>query len=169
MRNKYLARIRIDDAHVGQILGTPDNKLLHVAPHVGEACSLDVVLAEQVEKLDHVPQEFLRDPLARGVDADFDARRAEEHRRSEHAHADRLPETARRADQDLLLQMTPVVASQDFALLARKFAGRLSLPEDPCARPDEIVVEEALVVTPPPPVLVEEREGVAAALHAAET
>jgi hypothetical protein len=65
--------------------------------------------------------------------------------------------------------MAPVVSSQDFALLARKFARRLPLPEDACARPDEIVMEEALVETPPPPVVVEEREGVAAALHPAES
>jgi hypothetical protein len=59
VRDKYLARVRVDDAHVGQVLGTPDDKLFHVAPHVCESCTLDVVLAEQVEELDHVPQEFL--------------------------------------------------------------------------------------------------------------
>jgi hypothetical protein len=103
VRDKYLAWVRVDDAHVGQVLGVPYYKLLHVAPHVCEARFLDVVLAEQIEKLDNVPQEFLGDALARGIDADFDAGRAVQHRSRKHADADRFPETARRADEDLLL------------------------------------------------------------------
>jgi hypothetical protein len=65
--------------------------------------------------------------------------------------------------------MAPVVSSQDFALVTRKFARRLSLPEDSCARSDEIVMKKALVVAPPPPVFVEEGQGVAAGLHPAES
>jgi len=114
----YLARIRVDDADVGHVLCAPHHELLHVAPDGCEARALDVVLAYQLEKLDDVAQKLLRDALARRVDADFDAGRAVEHGRAEHADADRFPEAAWRADQNFLLDVAPVVSSQDFALLA---------------------------------------------------
>ena len=166
--NFYLARVRVDDAHVGEVDRAPHDELLHVAPHVGEARALHVVFADEVEELDDVAQQLLRDALARGVDADLDARRAVQHRRGEHAHADGLAEAARRADEHLLLQVAPVIPPQDLALLAGELAGRLALPEDARARADEVVVEQALVVTAAPAVLVEQRERVAAGLHARE-
>jgi O-antigen ligase len=41
--------------------------------------------------------------------------------------------------------VAPVVPPQNLALLAREFAGGLPLPEDPRARPYEVVMEQPLV------------------------
>ena len=146
----------------------PHDELLHVAADGHEASSLQVVFAYQLEELDDVAQQLLRDALARRVDADLDAGGAVQHGRAEHADADRLAEPAGRADQHLLLYVAPVIPPQNLALLARKLAGGLPLPENARARPDEVVVEQPLVVAPLPAVVVQETEGVATALHATE-
>jgi hypothetical protein len=48
--NFYLARVRVDDAHVGRIEHVAHNELLHVAADGDEAGSLQVVFADQLEE-----------------------------------------------------------------------------------------------------------------------
>jgi len=145
-----------------------EHHLFHIAAGDREAAARDVVVADDAEELLHVPQQLLRDALARRVDADLDVRRRVQHRRRKHAHADGLAEAARRAHEHLLRYVRPVVALQNLQVLPRERAGRLELPEDARARLQEVVVEQPLVVAPLPPAFVELRQRVAAALHARE-
>ena len=111
-------------------------------------------------------QQLLRDALARAVDAELDRRRAVEHGRGEHRHADGLAEAPGRADEHLLRKVLPRVLDEHRLVHLGKAARRLHLPEGARASLEEVLVELALVEAAVPARGVEERERVAALLHA---
>ena len=164
----HLARVRVDDAHVALALGADQHDLLHVlAPDV-EVVLAEVLLANLVEELDDATQQLLRDALAGAVDAELDRRRAVEHGRGEHGHADGLAEATRRADEHLLRQMVPRVLLQHLLVSTCKAAERLHLPKGARARFQKVLVEEALMEAPIPACRIEERQGIPALSHAHE-
>ena len=126
----HLRRVRVDDADVGRAAGALQHDLLHVLPDDLEPARREVVLHDLHEELLHVAQQLLRDALARRVDAQLDAGRGVEHRGREHAHADRLAEAPRRADEHLLREVVPPVVQQNLAVVARELALWRRLPED---------------------------------------
>jgi len=162
----HLARVRVHDAHVALALGADKHDLLHVLAADAEVVLAKVLRADLVEELDDAAQQLLRDALARAVDAELDRRRAVEHGRGEHRHADRLAEAPRRADEHLLREVLPRVLLQHLLVAAREAAGRLHLPEGARARLEEVFVELALVEAAVPARRVEEGERVAALAHA---
>lgn len=75
---------------------------------------------------------------------------------------------SRSRHEDLLRQMVPPVQLQDPLVVLGERPERLRLPEDPCARPDEPVVEHALVERPLPALPVDGVQRPTARLHPLE-
>ena len=109
----------------------------------------------QIQKPFHIPQQLLTDALARAVDAELDARRAEEDGRREEAHGDGLAEAARGRDEDLLRQVLPPVDLEQPLVVALEDAWWFRLVEYARARPDELLVELPLVVAAIPALAVQ--------------
>ena len=109
----------------------------------------------QLQKPLHIPQQLLADALACAVNAELDARRAEQDRRCEEAHGYGLAEAARGRDEDLLRQVLPPVDLEQPLVVALEDAGRLRLVEDARARPNELLVELPLVVAAVPSLAVQ--------------
>jgi len=131
-----------------------------------EVVGLQVLFADLVEELDDAAQQLLRDALACAVDAELDGRGAVEHGGGEHRHADGLAEAPGRADEHLLRKVLPRVLDEHRLVHLGKAARRLHLPEGARASLEEVLVELALVEAAVPARGVEERERVAALLHA---
>ena len=126
----YLGRVGVDDTDVGRTTRTLQHDFLHVLPNNLKAVAKKILLDDLHEKLLDVAEQLLRDALARGIDAELDAGGGENHGGCEHAHADRLAEAPRRADEHLLREVVPPVVEEDLAVVARKLAFGCRLPED---------------------------------------
>ena len=161
----YLRRVRIDDPHILHALGSLQHHFFHVLANDCQAARAQLLVAYQIDELLDVAQQFLRDPLARAVDTHLHARTARNEGRSKHAHRYGLAEASRRRNQDLLRQMLPPVAHQDFVVVLGKLAGGGSLPENARARLQKILVEQSLVVGAVPAGAIELRQRVPAVLH----
>lgn len=130
----YLAGIAIHHAHVLAACPSLQDDLLHVLPDHPEALRGQVLVANNVEKLDNVAQQLLGNALARGVDAELHRRRSKQNGRRKHTHTNRLAKAPRRRNQHLRCQVLPAVELQHLLVVPRKLARWLRLPERPRAR-----------------------------------
>ena len=69
----YLARIRIDDAHVVDAIWPLQHNFLHVLPNNLEGKLVVVLIDNFHEELLDIAKQLLRNAFASRVDADFDA------------------------------------------------------------------------------------------------
>ena len=151
------ARVGVDRSDVGGGVGSLDHQLLHVAaddPHR----LLSQALVDQENEALHVLEQFLRDALARGVDAELYVGAGEEHGSGKHADRDGFSETSGGGYEDLLAQRVPSVEVQDFLMGPGKRPGWVHFKENPCAGSDVVVVEDTLVVGSIPSQRVEDVE-----------
>ena len=129
----YLAGIAIHHAHVLAARPPLQHDLLHILPDDPEALRGQVLVANNMEKLDNVAQQLLGDALARGVDAQLHPGRCKQNSRRKHTHTNRLAKAPRRRNQHLRCEMLPAVQLQNFLMVPRKLARWLRLPERPRA------------------------------------
>ena len=131
-----------------------------------EVVLLEVLLANLVEELDDAAEQFLRDALARAVDAELDGRSGVEHRRCKHRDADGFSKAPRSADEHLLRKMFPRVLLENLLVHLCEAADGLHLPERSGACLEEILVELALVKAAVPARSVQQCKCVATLAHA---
>ena len=139
----YLARVRVEPAKVILALRALDldfiRRLLDKLGHV--------LLQHVVDNLQEpyaVAQELLADALARGVDGDLEARARVQERGDKQAHGNRLAESPRRRDENLLVDGRPRIHLEQARVRLAKEPRRVRLEQNAHDRVEKALVEEAL-------------------------